>query len=175
MRILSPICNLGFVTSASGLLYRTDKKSDFLTFFGIKSTKHFFWKSVLWQIETICGYISSHGLQFNVNEHFQISYCTFSKCSFSLTLCRANFYLQNFLNSPVVFVFVSTQFALGLIFLVINSKKPRTVSLELFVFIPFAPAVQSDNTWLTSNFIKPSFSFVYQQMPDPYTKTHYLI
>ena len=37
MRTLSPTLNLGFLNSRSGLLYRMDKKSDFFTFFGIKS------------------------------------------------------------------------------------------------------------------------------------------
>ena len=37
MPTLSPILNFGFQSSRSGLLYRMDKKSEILTFFGIKS------------------------------------------------------------------------------------------------------------------------------------------
>ena len=42
MRTVSPILNLGFLYSRRGLLYRMDKKSDFLIFFGIKPIEQFF-------------------------------------------------------------------------------------------------------------------------------------
>ena len=39
---MSPILNLGFISSSSSLLCRMDKKSDFLIFFSIKTIEHFF-------------------------------------------------------------------------------------------------------------------------------------
>ena len=42
MRNLPPIVKLRSLFSHSGLLYRMDRKSDFLTFFGVKSIDEFF-------------------------------------------------------------------------------------------------------------------------------------
>ena len=42
IRTLSPSSYLGFLYSHNGLLCRMDRKSEFLTFFGIKSIEHFF-------------------------------------------------------------------------------------------------------------------------------------
>ena len=41
MRTLSPILNLRVLNSHSSLLYRMDKKSEFFTFFGVKSIGQF--------------------------------------------------------------------------------------------------------------------------------------
>ena len=41
MRIQSPILNLGFLFSPTGLVHRLDEKSDFLEFFGTKSIEQF--------------------------------------------------------------------------------------------------------------------------------------
>ena len=41
MWTLSPTLNLGCLNSRSSLLYKKDEKSDFFTFFGIKSLEHF--------------------------------------------------------------------------------------------------------------------------------------
>ena len=47
MRTLSPILILGFLKTRTGLLYRMDKKSDFFTFFGIKSIEQILLELVL--------------------------------------------------------------------------------------------------------------------------------
>ena len=41
MRTLSPILNMGYLNSRGDLLYRMDKKLEFLTFFGVKSIEQF--------------------------------------------------------------------------------------------------------------------------------------
>ena len=62
-------------------------------------------------------------------------------------------------NCPTNSVPLSIQFFLGRFFSVILVEKTLTVSLESFVFFPFASTVRSNKFWRTSNYFTPSFFF----------------
>ena len=97
MWTLPPILNLGFPCSQSGLRYRTDKKSEFLTFLVIKSMELYFWTLGLWRTQTLYECTPFHNLPLNGNVYFfPGSWCTFSKCSLSLTHFRVELYSFSF-------------------------------------------------------------------------------
>ena len=97
MRTLSPILNLGFLNSRSGLLYRVYKKSDFFTFFGIESIEHFLSQfSSAKKLSQFVNVLISIVFHVMVKYIFQGSYCTFNKCSLGLTYCRVNLYSFSF-------------------------------------------------------------------------------
>ena len=85
MQTLSPTLNLGFLNSRSGLLYRMDKKSEFFTFFGIKSIEPFL-PEFINELSQFVNVLVSIVFHVTVKYIFQGSYCTFSKCSFGLSL-----------------------------------------------------------------------------------------
>ena len=74
-------------------------------------------------------------------------YCTFSNCSLSLTPCKLVFLqLCKVFQTLQQFVFpCRTKFSWGRFFFA-SLEKIRTVSLESFVFIPFASTVLSNTS-----------------------------
>ena len=130
---LSPISNLGFLYFRNGLLYRMDRKSEFLTFFGIKSIEHICRNSRFWPIELTYEFTCIDNLHVSVKHNFQGSYCTLSKYSRNLTHRTVNLY--SFGNSPATSVPLSTQNLAVRFFFVILVKNERTVFVESLVFI----------------------------------------
>ena len=81
--------------------------------------------------------------------YFQGSYCTFSKCSLSLTQCTLNRYsfnISKISNSPAIYVPLSTQNLFSRLFFVIILKNARIVSLEYFNDNTFASMVLSNRS-----------------------------
>ena len=89
---------------------------------------------------------------------FRRSYCKFSRCSRGLTHHGLNLYSFSFAYfiklSNKICSFVNPIF-LGRFFFVIKDKNARTVSLESFVFIPFASTVLSNRSWRTRRYFTP--------------------
>ena len=98
MRNRFPVLNLGFLYLPSDFLLRMDKKSEFLIFFGMKSSQQFFSNSGLWQTETVCEGTLSIIFHVMLWFIFQGSYCTFSKCNLGLTQCSVSLYSFSFAN-----------------------------------------------------------------------------
>ena len=179
MRFLSPISNSGFLISPSGLLYRMDKKAEFLIFFGIKPIEQFF--SGIQGCNELRRFLNvpvSLSFHITLKYVFHGSYCTFSKCSLSLTQCRINVFsfrfLHSFLNSPANSVPLSTQIFRGHFLFVIMVKIARTVTPESFVFIPFASTVPSSRLWRTTNTLNRYYLWlVHQRMPSHNTNFYY--
>ena len=88
---------------------------------------------------------------------FQGSYCTFSKCSLSLTHCRVNFYSFSFpkfsKTSSKFYSFVDPQF-LSRFFFAIIVNKCTSRFLAIF-FILFASTVLSDKSGRTNRYFTP--------------------
>ena len=81
---------LGFLYARSGLLYRIDKKSEFLIFSVNKSIKHFSSGIQRYdQLRQFVNVVVSTTFQVTVFL-FQGSFCTLSKCSLGLTHFRVN-------------------------------------------------------------------------------------
>ena len=86
-----------FSFSRSGLLYRMNSKSKILTIFGIKSTEQIFSGiQCCDELRLFVNVLVSIIFHVTVKYVFQGSYCTFSKCSLSLTNSRVKRYSFSF-------------------------------------------------------------------------------
>ena len=139
MRILSPILNLSFRFSCSRLLYRMDRKSDFLTCFGIKSTDQFFsGNQGSDKFRHSVNVLVSKVFHVTVKYIFQGSYCTFSKGSLGLSHCRRILYffsLPKFFEPSSKFRSLVNPNLFASIFSCNHNQNARSVSVEPFSFI----------------------------------------
>ena len=136
-----------------------DKKSEFFTYFVIKSIEQFpldftvliNWVNLWMYLYPCNGKVYFSGIVLNVQQ-MQPWY-------HSLWICTPSA-LHSFLNSPANSVPLPTQKLLRRFFFVIIVKNSRTVSLESFVFIPFVTTVLSNKSWWTRSYFTLFLSLV---------------
>ena len=173
IRVLSPILNLGCRYFCTGLLYRRDKKSAFLTFFDIKSVDHFFsgfrGSDEMTQIVNVFVATVFHvALQF----FFRGSYCMFSECSHFVFPGIVYLLFISF----TMFVKLSRKFWSLVNPNFFESKKHQPILWNLlfpiFLQLRFC---QTGLDELVDILHRSPLWLVYQRVPCPYTKTHFWI
>ena len=157
-----------------------DKKSEFLTFFGIKSVEQFFpGIEGCDELRQCVGVLVFAIIHVTVKHSFQGLYCTFIKGSCCLThlewSCISSA-LHSFLNYSANSVPLLTQFFVGRFLFVVIVKNARTVTLDSFVFIPSTPTVLSNRSWRLSRYFTHNNSWLfYERMQSPYSNFHFWI
>ena len=177
IRSLSPILNLGFLYCRSGSLYRRDRKSELLTFL-VSRLLSFFWIQGCDEWRQFVNVHVSIIFQVTVKYLFRWSYCTFSKCSLSVTHCSVNlcfFSSAEFFKLSSKFCsFVDPLFLGSVLFR--NLSQTFTNRFFWNLLFSFLLRLHFYGTGLDE--LADTLHFwllwlIYQHMPCPYTKFHF--
>ena len=156
MRIRCRILNLGVLYSRSG------QKVGILDLFWYQVYQKKF--SGIESFDELRQFVNLHVsiiFRLTVKYILQGLYCTFSKCTLSLTHCRVklfSFSFAQFFKLSSNFLSLVDPSVFGSIPFCNHSKNARTVSFKPFVFIPFACTVLSNRSWWTSRYFTPFLS-----------------
>ena len=131
-----------------------DKKSEFLTFFGIKSMESILLEGIVVK-KLVVEVLMAMFFQVRVTKNYQDSFVGSANAVFVSLMVEYNHILSVFSKSfsPLAkSVPVLTKNVIGSCFFVILVKRARRGCMESFYFFFFATTVLSNRSWRNSNY-----------------------